>query len=314
MTTRCFTALAVLLFTARGVQGQGCSDAGVCTAGPIGEPLIAADSMAAAPRHFARLTIGVAGGEQGTRIVQVQPELSFGITEKLNVQLKVPYLWSSGNLGANSGVGDPVLTGTYAFIKRDLVRLDGLLGVKVNSGDAGATADGRPLPMPYQVSLGTTDLLAGISYRRKVLGLALAYQHVLVQRNANGFVHSAWLGSADSTAARGYFESYGLRRASDAVARVQYTLRLKDLAVQPGLLAIVHLADDTRGLGPGSVDREAIVGSAGTTLNLTVDALYPLSDAWILEAAFGSPLMVRAARPDGLTRSTVINVGIRFAF
>lgn len=314
MTLRSITALAMLLCAARGALGQGCSDAGVCTAGPIGEPFIAADSMAAAPRHFARFTLGVAGGEQGTRIVQVQPELSFGITEKLGVQLKLPYLWASGNLGANSGVGDPVLTGTYAFIKHDPVRLDGLLGVKVNSGDAGATSDGRPLPMPYQVSLGTTDLLAGISYRRKGLGLALAYQHVLVQRNANSFLHSAWQGSADSTAARGYFESYRLRRASDAVARVQYTLSLKGLAVQPGLLAIVHLADDTRGRGPHSGDLGAIDGSAGTTLNLTVDALYLLSDAWILEAAFGTPLLVRAARPDGLTRSTVITVGIRLAF
>ena len=86
------------------------------------------------------------------------------------------------------------------------------------------------------------------------------------------------------------------------------------LAVQPGLLAIVHLANDTRGDGLEPPQRVTIEGSSGLTLNLTVDARYKLSDAWAIEAAFGSPLVVREVRPDGLTRSMVLNVGVRFGF
>lgn len=83
------------------------------------------------------------------------------------MQLKVPYLSVSGNLGSTSGLGDPALTASYAFIKKDEERLDGLVGVKVPSGDANTRSAGLSLPMPYQTSLGTTDLLLGITYRWK---------------------------------------------------------------------------------------------------------------------------------------------------
>lgn len=295
-------------------RSQGCSDAGVCTAGPIGELQQLHDSTRNEPRHFARLTFSLAAGEQGTSIVQVVPEVSIGATDRLSFQVKVPYISVSGNLGSTNGLGDPVITGSYAFIKKDRQRLDGLLGVKINSGDASAKADGLPLPMPYQTSLGTTDLLLGLNYKWKRISAAIAYQHVLSQSNANGFLRSAWSSSADSTTASGYFESYQLERANDAVVRAQYAIPIGKLTLQPGLLAIVHLAEDTRGIGSEPPQRISIAKSAGLTLNLTVDTRYPLNDRWALEASFGSPLVVREVRPDGLTRSIVLNVGVRFGF
>jgi hypothetical protein len=310
-TTCAALALISLAFEAR---GQGCSDAGVCTAGPIGELQLVHDSTNTEPRHFARLTFSLAAGEQSTSVLQVVPEVSIGATDRLSFQLKVPYMSASGNLGSNSGLGDPVITGSYAFVKKDKQRLDGLLGVKVNSGDAGAKTDGLPLPMPYQTSLGTTDLLLGINYKWKRISAAIAYQHVLTQGNANGFLRSAWASSADSTNAQGYFESYRLERANDAVVRAQYALPIGMLSLQPGLLAIVHLAEDTRGIGGEAQQRISIDKSSGLTLNLTVDARYPLTDRWSVEAAFGSPLVVRDVRPDGLTRSMVLNLGVRLGF
>lgn len=293
---------------------QGCSDAGVCTAGPIGELALVNDSTSTEPRHFARLTFSLAAGEQSTSVLQVVPEVSIGATDRLSFQLKVPYISVSGNLGSTSGLGDPTITGSYAFIKEETRRLDALLGVKINSGDAALKADDLPLPMPYQTSLGTTDLLFGINYRRKRISTAVAYQHVLAQNNENGFLRSAWAGSADSTAAAGYFESYALQRANDAVVRAQYAIPIGKLTLQPGLLGIMHLAEDTRGTGAPDAPRVTIDGSSGLTLNLTVDARYKLSDRWAIEAAFGSPLAVRETRPDGLTRSMVLNVGVRLSF
>ena len=295
-------------------SGQGCSDAGVCTAGPIGELHLSSDSAASEPRNFARLTFSIAAGEQGTSIFQVVPELNIGATDRLSFQVKVPYVSASGNLGANSGLGDPVITGSYTFVKQAHQRLDGLLGVKFPANDANAKANDLPLPMPYQTGLGTTDLLFGLNYRFKRITAAIAYQHVLSQGNANGFLHSTWNGSADSASASGYFESYTLERANDAVLRAQYAIPIGKLAVQPGLLAIVHLADDTRGIGEGTTQRITIENSAGLTLNLTVDARYSLTGTWTLEAAYGSPLVTREVRPDGLTRSMVLNLGLRFAF
>ena len=306
-------ALALISFCFE-AHSQGCSDAGVCTAGPIGELHLVHDSTVNELRHFARLTFSLAAGEQSTSIVQVVPEVSIGITDRLSFQLKVSYISVSGNLGSTGGLGDPVITGSYAFIKKNRQRLDGLLGVKINSGNASTRSDGLPLPMPYQTSLGTTDLLLGLNYKWKRISAAIAYQHVLSQGNENAFLHSAWASSADSTTASGYFESYQLERANDAVVRAQYAFPIGKLTLQPGLLGILHLAEDTRSTGGELPQRITIDKSAGLTLNLSVDARYPLNDRWALEAAFGSPLVVREVRPDGLTRSMVLNVGVRFGF
>jgi hypothetical protein len=318
MTRQRSLILTILLAAAHlGVKAQGCSDAGVCTAGPIGEVPAVNDSTAAQARHFARLTFSYAGGEQGTIIAQVTPEVSLGITERLAFQFKVPYVAVSGNLGSTGGIGgigDPVVTGSYAFVKQDQRRLECLLGLKWKAGDAGLETDGRPLPMPYQTSLGTADLLLGINYRIKRLSMALAYQHVLAQRNRNGFLHAAWGGSADSAAALGYFESAGLERANDAVLRAQYAVPIGRLLLQPGLLAIIHLAEDSRLTAGDPQQRIAIAGSSGTTLNLTVDARFRLDTHLALEGAFGTPLLVREVRPDGLTRSAVLNLGLRYVF
>ena len=96
--------------------------------------------------------------------------------------------------------------------------------------------------------------------------------------------------------------------------------RFGKLTVQPGLLAIQHLGVDTRldaerlNWSTMTMPRVDIVGSDGLTLNLTADARYKLNDVWALEASFGTPLITRDARPDGLTRALVANMGLRFAF
>jgi hypothetical protein len=322
-------AAVILTIISSEASAQGCSDAGVCTAGPIGEIPTVTDSTTTEeePRHFARLTFSYAVGEQAVVIAQVQPELSLGITERLSVQVKVPYISASGNLGKNSGVGDVVSTISFAFIKERERNLTGIAGMRLPTGRftpesfAQATfgPNAQPLPMPYQLGLGTTDLLLGVQYRHKRWSGTLAYQHVLVQDNQSTFLHRYWSGVPE---ALGYFESYALERANDAVARIQYGIPVKRLTLQPGVLAIWHVGMDSRLAIPNvsawSNDttpfRSDIVGSEGLTLNLTADARYRLNDAWAIEASFGSPLVVREVRPDGLTRALVANMGLRFAF
>jgi hypothetical protein len=306
-------------------HAQGCSDAGVCTAGPIGELHVDNDTSAQADqtRHYARLGFSYAVGEQQTTILMAVAELGFGITDRLGVSLRLPYQSTEGNLGSHSGMGDPVITGSYAFIKTSDRRLDAMVGVKINSGNADDTWDGfsidqvpRSLPMPYQTSLGTTDLLFGVNYRHKRWSGALAFQLPVHQANENTFTHASW---GQDPAALGYFESAYLERAADAVARLQYRIPWGRFALQPGLLAIQHLGKDSRLEAAPTMDmmmppRVAIDGSEGLTLNLTLDAGYRLNERWTIELAYGSPLIVREERPDGLTRSMVLNAGLRYAF
>ncbi|HRH39373.1 MAG TPA: hypothetical protein PK760_13565, partial [Flavobacteriales bacterium] len=226
-----------------------------------------------------------------------------------------------GNLGSTSGVGDPVITTSYAFIKKKHSRLDALVGMKLNANDAGTSnVEGRSLPMPYQTSLGTKDLLIGINYRHGRWNTALAYQHVLVNENKNGYDPIHWM---DDAKGQMYFGSWDLDRRDDAVARIQYSFTHGRLTVQPGALAIYHLGMDRRAIltQPGDFvwsqpHREIIdiAGSNGLTLNITGDVRYKLNDAWAIEGSFGTPVVVRDVRPDGLTRSLVVNAGLRFAF
>ena len=314
------------LLASMDARPQGCSDAGVCTAGPIGELHMEGDTTALADtkQHYARLGFSYAVGEQQTTILIAMAELGFGVTERLAVSLRLPYQWADGNLGRNSGVGDPVITTSYAFMRKEGRRLDGMVGVKLNSGNADDTWDGfsidqvpRSLPMPYQTSLGTTDLLLGVNYRHDRWSGALALQLPVHQANENVFTHAAW---GQDRAALGYFESALLERAADAVARVQYRITWRRLGIQPGLVAIQHLDMDTRMEAsgptdlPGHTSRLSIAGSEGLTLNFTVDAGYRINDRWTVELAYGSPLIVREERPDGLTRSMVLNTGLRYAF
>ncbi len=333
------TALLLLITALCSIRAhaQGCSDAGVCTAGPLGEPpLLLGDSAAVTnePRHLMRLTFSYAVGEQGTTVIQEVAELSLGLTRRLGLHVRLPFQQASGELGSVSGVGDPVATFSYAAWRRDPVltdgrrirwkgarRLDVLLGVKAPSNRADATTDdGKPLPMPYQTSLGTTDLLAGIHYRHDRWTVALAYQHVLKNSNENAFHHERWM---DDMRALGYFESPFLQRANDAVARLQYAVPIGRVTVQPGLLAIVHLGQDRRLATPvdsnhthvlSAAVEEDVVGSDGLTVNLTVDARWRLNERWAVELSYGSPLVTRTVRPDGLTRSLVATLGLAYRF
>jgi hypothetical protein len=310
------------------ISAQGCSDAGVCTAGPIGQLAATNDSTGAKePRHFARLQCSYALGEQGVVIMQVVPEIGWGITERLGLQFKVPYVSASGNLGENSGIGDMIFTASYSFVKERDRNLTAIVGLRIPTGETSPQPleqtsfgpDFKPLPMPYQPGLGTLDLLLGAQYRYRRWTAALAYQHVLSQENENLFYQEPWEGDPDAVK---YFESAYLERANDAVARVQYALPIGKFSIQPGLLAIYHLGLDSRlevDATPDPWDMEPFVrrdveGSDGLTLNLTADARYRLNDAWALEASFGSPVIVREARPDGLTRAMVINLGVRLGF
>jgi hypothetical protein len=311
--------LSALMLTTE-CRTQGCSDAGVCTAGPLGEighdgpdSLVAGSSG----KHFVRLTASYGIGERRTSIVQSVAEVGFS-GDLFGIQVRVPFVYASGDLGSNSGVGDPVVTLSFPFRLGEKNRLELIGGAKFPANRANASVDGRPLPMPYQTSLGTTDLLGGIQYRRGRFTAAFAYQHVAQQFNENGFTHGRWL---DDMAAVGYFPSDGLRRADDAVMRLQFATHRGRLSIQPGLLAIYHMAPDERlealpdPAGNLPVQQYvAVAGSEGLTLNLTVDGRYRLNDNWSLDLSYGAPLIVREQRPDGLTRFMVTNLAITRRF
>ncbi|MBL0045192.1 MAG: hypothetical protein IPP33_12605 [Flavobacteriales bacterium] len=136
--------LLIVMLGPKWLFGQGCSDAGVCTAGPTGQLHLWQDSTADVVdyRHMARLGFSYALGEQSTTIMQLNPEISIGIGPKLSVAFKIPYVFTSGKLGNNSGPGDAIITTSFAFIKEEDRNLTGVLGVRLPTGTTDAEWDG----------------------------------------------------------------------------------------------------------------------------------------------------------------------------
>lgn len=307
--------LAMCLSVGVRLSAQGCSDAGVCTAGPLGAISLMGGSGKVGwdVRDEARIMISYAIGEQRTIIRQLISEVRVNVSSRLRLQGKLPLMTTYGNLGSTSGIGDPLLTASYGLIKQGPEAFDAMLGLKWNSGKAALRdAQLRSLPMTYQTSLGTKDLLFGLNYRNRHVSAALAYQLVLVDENSNGFTHELW---QDVPEALTYFESAGLKRADDAVARIQYAIRISRLVIQPGVLAIFHVSPDVRQINVSSTpELVSVDGSKGLTLNITCDVRYPLGEHWSLEGSFGAPVITRQVRPDGLTRSMVLNGGLAYRF
>nr|NQU90430.1 hypothetical protein [Bacteroidota bacterium] len=81
------------------------------------------------------------------------------------------------------------------------------------------------------------------------------------------------------------------------------------IRITPSLLPIYHLANDKFTDADG-IEKE-IANSHGLTLNGNVYFDYNLNGKSGLQISVGAPFFAREARPDGLTRSFVLNLEYR---
>src|SRR5690606_3379243 len=96
--------------------------------------------------------------------------------KRIIASAKYNYTFNSGPLGTNLGPADILITGAYRIKK-----FTPMVGVKIPLSDANKIDRGLPLPMSYQTSLGTTDLLFGITYTESRWGVSVAWQQPVVQ-------------------------------------------------------------------------------------------------------------------------------------
>ena len=291
--------IGLLLLISGHVNAQGCADAGFCTAGPLQSGRSEADSVKYAYNIGMSFSLGLA--ERGTVVAIPQLETGYSIGGGL-LEVKLPLVIAYGDKGSHTGIGDIVCTysGTIAQLPRNS-KLIAALGARIGLGTANATdSKGMGLPMPYQSNLGTTDLIAGIALSGKYLKTSLGFQQPLVQYNRNDFVPNVIYtanGGVDD-----YFASRQLQRKGDLLLRAEASYSWRRFAVSGGPLVIYHLGKDRIGLQDG---RQIVLqGSDGITLNLAGSLNYK-AGAWKPEFSFGSPVIVREYRADGLTRAFV---------
>lgn len=300
------TAFCVVLILFAGftpcVWAQGCSDAGFCTAGAMQIGQQDNDTMAGGNSFGLSVTIG--SGENATVIATPQVEGRLYLLSKIYLEGKLPVNIASGNLGAHTGLGDPILTCSRTMVQHIRFRLIASLGVRVGISNANASYNGVSLPMPYQNSLGTTDIISGINFSYgKYISASIGYQQPVVQYNENGY-KPAFVYPAISNDHE-YFASNHLKRKGDILIRAEGKYKWQRMSLSAGPLFIYHLGTDTYTDANGN--RLPLTGSKGLTLNIAASIAYTMANGRI-ELLGGEPLVVRSYRPDGLTRSLVVTL------
>lgn len=296
--------LLLCSFSIKFSQAQGCSDAGVCTAGALHS-----EAGEEGYKNSVQLYAIYGIGDGLTSIFTPQVDVNIGIAKKGSLQLRLPYVFASGNLGSTNGLGDVIANYTHRLYAKDSFEFRVTVGGRFATNTANLANDtGRALPMPYQTSLGTNDLLLGLSATYKKWNFAVGFQLPLSQNNQNGFIPGG-LNDNDSD----YFASNKLTRSADIILRAERKFTYKKLQWAVGVLPIYHIANDEIE-NPLTEERVEVPNSSGLTLNMVMSAKYPLRDNLSFNASLGFPLVVRENRPDGLTRGFVISPSIQWFF
>lgn len=296
--------LPLLFFAAHSMYGQGCSDAGFCTLNALKNN----GSNDHKEDHKNQMEAGISHGSGDNEIEVTSFHLEYirQISSTWSLNAKVLFLSANGELSSEHDLSDVFITGifapapTYKFT----------FGIKAPFNNGNKMANGLPLPMGYQTSLGTFDVIAGFQYALKAVGISAAIQQPLTQ-NENGFLPSLYPTGSE---AYNYPSTRNFTRKGDALIRINYDLRFskEKFKITPGLLFIYHLGKDTYNNESGT--EVTINGSEGLTLNATLLMEYSLNKTNTLELNFGSPFITRDARPDGLTRKYVAGIEYKITF
>lgn len=291
-------------------NAQGCSDAGVCTIHAIKNNTSLSGEKDDTNNDIA-IGFAFGKGERSTSVYTPYIEYTRSITDQTSVTGKISFSAVSGELANTSGLGDLFVSVNHAIDSKKKWQKSFVVGLKIPFDQADIVEKGIHLPMPYQTSLGTTDLVLGISYIRKSFGATLALQQPLKKMNGNRFLPSDY---PSVPLAAKYLPSNSFERKGDALLRFSYNFDLSNsrFSIRPNLLGIYHLANDS--YADMNKMRIEIEKSRGLTLNGNVFVGYKLNKASALELSAGAPFVVRTNRPDGLTRSFVASVEYKFSF
>jgi len=305
-----FPFVLLVLVTGSKLNGQGCSDAGVCTIHSIKNNT---SGSAEKDDKDNDIAIGFAfgKGERSTSVYTPYVEYTRSITNQTSVTGKISFSAVSGELANTTGLGDLFVSANHAIDNKKKWQKSFVVGLKIPFDQADIVKKGIHLPMPYQTSLGTTDLVLGLSYIRKSFGATLALQQPLKKMNGNRFLSVDY--PAEPLAPK-YLPTNLFERKGDALLRFSYNFDLNQskFSVRPSLLGIYHLGNDS--YADMNKMRMEIEKSSGLTLNGNVFVGYRLNKTSALELSAGAPFVVRTNRPDGLTRSFVASVEYKFSF
>src|SRR5258706_4108823 len=303
-----------------GARSQGCSDAGFCTMGAM-KPDQPFNKKIKVKLRSMELSF-YRGTTTLTPIVYVATaDMNFSLNSKTTFQLKVPFQHVEGRLSKTSSLSDLSLCFTRNIYSSDQFDLNLSVGGKIPTNNSDFTAsDGNALPMYYQTSLGTCDLISGISLINKHWLIATGIQ-IPLNQNDNQFDWHRWdNGHPDDPEEFAYVQQYPnatyLKRGTDVMLRVERNFRLSRFNFSVGLLPIYRI----------TADRVTNFKGERTSFDLKGNEAIGLAMSWITTAGYsfnvrsgiklliGHKIMQREYSPDGLTRELVTSFTYIYRF
>jgi len=225
------------------VIAQGCSDAGVCTIHAIkNNTQISGANLA----DDNTIVVGFAWGkgERNTSVYTPYVEYTRTLTPKTSITGKLNFSAVTGELANTHGPADLVVSINHSIDNKRKWQKSIVIGLKIPLDQADIVENGIHLPMPYQTSLGTTDLVLGLSFFRRSFGATVAFQQPLNKVNGNRFLPADYPSIPLATE---YLPTNYFGRKADALLRVSYNFDINNsrFSIRPSLLGIYHTGNDS---------------------------------------------------------------------
>jgi hypothetical protein len=315
--------ILILLLSPLILFSQGCSDAGFCTMGAM-RPNQQFNRKLSPKLRSVELSQYAGINDLHDVIMAYTADVNIGLSSKYTVQVKIPYMVVLGKLANTNGLGDISLSATRNLIAKEKYQLNFTLGTKIppNNGNITTERNNKTVPLPnyYQTSLGTYDIIAGISLITKKWLIATGYQQAL-NSNGNQFLWGPWnrSGSPDSLIAQKYPVCKDLHRGKDIMLRVERNFRLARFNAHIGLLGIYRITEDE--FTNKFNQRQKMPGTTGLALTGVTGIGYNFSARSAIKVTFGARLVERYRAEalhglglDGLSRQFVNTIGYEFRF
>lgn len=299
-----------ILFLISGLvaYSQGCSDAGFCTMGAM-KP----DQPFNKKMEFKLRTMEMSfyrGTTTLTPIIYVATaDLNFSLNSKNTIQVKIPFQHVEGRLANTSSMSDISLCFTHNIYTSDRFDLNFSLGAKLPSNRSDFSAsDGNALPMYYQTSLGTYDVIGGISLINRKWLFATGIQ-VPLNNNQNQFDWHRWktTDAEEFLYVQKYANATDLKRGTDVMFRVERNFRLSKLNASLGLLPIYRIVSDRITNFAG--DRTSFDKDGNEARGLALSGIATIGYSFNVNSGIkllvGHKIVKRTFSPDGLTRELV---------
>lgn len=307
-----YTIISFMIIHAN-VKAQGCSDAGFCTMGAM-KPDQPFNKKVELKLRSMEISF-YRGTTTLTPIIYVATaDMNFGLNSKTSFQVKLPYQTVRGRLANTSGMGDISLCFTRNLRTTEKFDVNFSLGTKIPTNKSDKSIDNRPLPMYYQTSLGTYDVISGLSVISRKWLFATGIQMPL-NKNNNQFLWGRWPSAIEDPA---YVERYSkanqLKRGTDVMLRVERNFRFSRVNISLGLLPIYRVTRDKIEKADGSPDPDYTKNAKGLAMSGIATLGYSFNVKSGIKFLVGHKIVQRNVNPDGLTRELVTTVSYFYRF